>query len=132
MTKSALDASVAISFIVLGSASPMPHANTVTSLSLMTSAEAMAAFCPPNLSLCSPSEKSSTILVALVAPGRVAVKSRPAASKPAEIVVPKLLSTCIWSIAALISTCSVDHSMRVVATDAKDTTEKRAASVPRA
>jgi len=45
----------------------MPHANTVTSLSLMTSAEAMAAFCPPNLSLCSPSEKSSTILVALVA-----------------------------------------------------------------
>ena len=91
------------------------------------SAEAMALFGPPKSSDCSPSEKSNTILVA---PGRLAMKSCPAAWKPAEIEV----SPCafILSIAALISTWLVDHPTRVVAADSKDTTEKRAALGPRA
>jgi len=37
----------------------------------------------------------------------------------------------IWSIPALISAASYDHGTRVVASVAKDTTEKRAASSPR-
>jgi len=72
----------------------------------------MASFCPPNSSFCSPSEMSSKTLDAA---GRLAVKSCPAVSKPAEIEVLPFAS--IWSIAALISTWLVDHPTRVVATD---------------
>ena len=67
----------------------------------------------------------------LVAPKRPpSVKSCRAASKPSEIEV--LPSADIWSIPALISAALYDHGTRVVASAAKDTTEKRAASMPRA
>ena len=81
-----------------------------------------------NSSLCSPSERSSTILVAFSRPSTWA-KSCHAASKPSEIEV--LPSAVILSIAALISSALSDHPTRVVAFAAKDTTEKRVASMPR-
>ena len=56
-------------------------------------------------------------------------KSCRAASRPSEIEV--LPSADIWSIPALISAALYDHGTRVVASDAKDTTEKRTASTPR-
>ena len=67
----------------------------------------------------------------LVAPTRPSsAKSCHAASKPSEIEV--LPSADIWSIPALITAASYDHGTRVVASVAKDTTEKRAASSPSA
>ena len=77
--------------------------------------------------VCSPSTTSSTTLVA---PSRPPTKSCPAASKPSEIEV--LPSATIRSMPALIKTSLVDHATRVVASVAKDTREKRAASAPRA
>ena len=63
----------------------------------------------------------------LVTPTRLSsAKSCPAASKPSEIEV--LPSADIWSIPALITAALYDHDTRVVASFAKDTTEKRAAS----
>merc|ERR1719149_120913 len=71
---------------------------------------------------------NSTILVAPWRPS--SSKSCRAASKPSEIEVQPPAD--IWSIPALIWAESCDHATRVVASDAKDTTEKRAASTPRA
>ena len=66
----------------------------------------------------------------LVAPTRPSsAKSCRTASKPSEIEV--LPSADISSIPALITAASYDHDTRVVASAAKDTTEKRAAYSPR-
>merc|ERR1712086_432429 len=70
---------------------------------------------------------SSTILVDPTRPS--SAKSCPAPSKPLEIEV--LAAADIWSIPALIAVALYDHGTRVVAVSAKDTTEKRAASMPR-
>eukprot|EP00964_Phaeocystis_antarctica_P093132 scaffold60026_cov55-Phaeocystis_antarctica.AAC.2 len=56
-------------------------------------------------------------------------KSCRAASKPSEIEVWPC--AVIWSIPALITAVLYDHGTRVVASVAKDTTEKRPASSPR-
>ena len=77
--------------------------------------------------VCSPSERNSTILAAPVRPP--SRKSSRASSKPSEIEVGP--SGDISSIPALISASLYDHGTRVVAFAAKDTTEKRAASSPR-
>ena len=111
--------------------SPKPHANTVTP-SPLTRAAASTAVCNSVLpvaasTVCSPSERSSTILVTPKRPP--SAKSCRAASKPSEIEVGP--SAVIWSIPALISAALYDHGTRVVAFAAKDTTEKRAAYVPR-
>eukprot|EP00964_Phaeocystis_antarctica_P162131 scaffold135818_cov130-Phaeocystis_antarctica.AAC.1 len=73
--------------VVLLTFSPKPHANTVTPSSLMSAAASMAvciAVLPVAAStVCSPSERSSTILVASARLS--SAKSCPAASKPSEI-----------------------------------------------
>ena len=98
----------------------------------MTRAAASTAVCHSVLpdvasTVCSPSERDSTILVAPTRPS--SAKSCRAASKPSEIEVRP--SAVIWSIPALISATSYDHGTRVVASSAKDTTEKRVAFSPR-
>eukprot|EP00964_Phaeocystis_antarctica_P124906 scaffold88541_cov50-Phaeocystis_antarctica.AAC.2 len=76
---------------------------------------------------CLPSVRSITILVA---PGRPeSAKSCPVRLKPSEIEV--LPSALMASMPALISAALYDHGTRVVASSAKDTTEKRAACMPR-
>ena len=131
-TRIALDGSVAIVFSVVSATFfPKPDANTVTPLSLTSVAASKTVSngvlpSAANSLLCSPSEISSTTLVA---PKRASAKSSPAASKPPEIEV--LPFAFIWSIATSISDASYDHPTRVVAIDAKDTTEKRAFSGPR-
>ena len=77
--------------------------------------------------VCSPSERNSTILAAPVRPP--SRKSSRASSKPSEIEVGP--SGDISSIPALISASLYDHGTRVVAFAAKDTTEKRVAFSPR-
>ena len=109
---------------------PKPHANTLTP-SPLTRAAASTAVCNSVLlgaasTVCSPSETNSTNLVATTRPS---AKSCRAALNPSEIEV--LPSADISSIPALISAALYDHGTRVVAFDAKDTTEKRAASTPR-
>ena len=101
---------------------PKPHANTLSVTLLRFCAAAMALVEPPRSSFCSPSERSSTTLVA---ESRASPRSSPARSKPLEIEV--LPSGEIASIAASISASSVDHVSRSVAFALKDTTEKRAA-----
>ena len=127
-----MDGSVAIfssvSSVVLF---PKPHAYTVT-LSPLTSAAASMAVSNSVLLdaasiVWSPSERSSTILVAFSRPA-LAKRCR-TASKPSEIEV--LPSAAMSSIPALITVTSYDHGTRVVALSAKDTTEKRAAYSPR-
>eukprot|EP00964_Phaeocystis_antarctica_P132775 scaffold96878_cov45-Phaeocystis_antarctica.AAC.1 len=110
---------------------PKPHANMVTPSSLTRAAASMAvsnSVLPGALStVCSPSERNNMILVAL---GRSAsAKSCRVALKPSEIEVRP--SADISSIPLLIAAASYDHGTRVVASVAKDTTEKRAASSPR-
>eukprot|EP00964_Phaeocystis_antarctica_P090741 scaffold58106_cov55-Phaeocystis_antarctica.AAC.3 len=111
---------------------PKPHANTVT-LSPLRSPPASMAVCidvlpgAANCSLCSPSERSSTILVASTRSS--SAKICRASSKPSEIEV--LPSADIWSIPASISVSFIDHGTRIVALSAKDTTEKRAMPSPR-
>ena len=110
---------------------PKPHANTVAPSSL-TSAAASTAVCHSVLpgaasTDCSPSVTKSNNFDAPTRPWLL--KSRPAASKPSEIEV--LPSAAIWSIPALIAAASWDQPTRVVASVAKDTTEKRTASAPR-
>ena len=109
----------------------MPHANTVTP-SPLTSVAASTAVCSSDLpgaasTVWSPSEMNSTNLATPWRPS--SAKSCRAASNASEIEV--LPSAVIWSIPALIWAASYDHRTRVVASDAKDTTEKRAASAPR-
>ena len=124
-----MDGSVAIrSSIVEGTLFPKPHANTVTP-SPLTSAAASMAVCNSVMpgaasTVCSPSETSSTILVAPTRPS--SAKSCRALSKPSEIDV--LPSAVISSMPTLISVASYDHGTRVIASVAKDTTEKRVAS----
>ena len=110
----------------------MPHANTVTP-SPLTSVAASTAVCSSDLpgaasTVWSPSEMNSTNLATPWRPS--STKSCRAASNASEIEV--FPSAVIWSIPALIWAESCDHATRVVASDAKDTTEKRAASTPRA
>ena len=127
-----MDGSVAIcSSVAELTLFPKPHANTVTRSPLM-SAAASTTVCNSVLpgaasTVCSPSETSSTILVAPTRPPLS--KSCRAASKPSETEV--LPSADIWSIPALITVALYDHGTRVVAFAAKDTTEKRVASTPR-
>jgi len=127
-----LDGSVAIPCSVASlTFPPKPHANTVTPSPLTSAAASMAVSIGVLLGaasiVCSPSERSSTILVA---PARLSsAKSCCAASKPSEIEVLPLAD--IWSIPALITVALYDHGTRVVASVLKDTTEKRAASSPR-
>ena len=109
----------------------MPHANTVTP-SPLTSVAASTAVCSSDLpgaasTVWSPSEMNSTNLATPWRPS--STKSCRAASNASEIEV--LPSAVIWLIPALIWAASCDHGTRVVASDAKDTTEKRAASAPR-
>jgi len=102
---------------------PKPHANTLSpTVVLRVCAAEMASAEPPSSSFCSPSERSSTTLVA---EPRASPRSPPARFKPLEIEV--LPSGEIASIAASISASSVDHGTRSVAVSLKDTTEKRAA-----
>ena len=129
-----MDGEVAISSSVVKFAPPMPHANTAAGRSLTSCAASMAvcrSVLPGAASTdCSPSEMNSTILAAFVrVPPPSSAKSSRARSKPSEIEV--LLEVSILSIPALIRTGSYDHGTRVVASLAKDTTEKRAASAPR-
>eukprot|EP00964_Phaeocystis_antarctica_P020660 scaffold11425_cov43-Phaeocystis_antarctica.AAC.1 len=131
----ALDGSVAISRSVAALTrvvllSPKPHANTVT-LSPLIIAASWTAVCIGLLpgaasTVCSPSEMSSTILVAFT---RLSLaKSCRAATKPSEIEV--LPAADILSIPSSISGMSYDHRTRVVASFWKDTTEKRAMPSP--
>ena len=127
-----MDGSVAICSSVTGlTIFPKPHANTMTPSPLASAAASTAvsnSVLPGVASIvCSPSETSSTILIASVRPS--SAKSCRAASKPSEIKV--LPSAVIASIPALISAALYDHGTRVVAFAAKDTTEKRTASMPR-
>jgi hypothetical protein len=131
-TRIALDGSVAISCSVAKLTEfPKPHANTVAP-SPLTSAAASTVVSNSVLpgaasTVCSPSETSSTTLVA---PTRASsAKSCRAASKLSEIEV--LPSADIWSIPLLISAALYDHGTRIVAFAAKDTTAKRVASTPR-
>ena len=127
-----MDGSVAIcSSVAELTLFPKPHANTVTPSPLMSAAASMAVciavFPCAASTVCSPSERSSTILVAFT---RLSLaKICRTSSKPSEIEV--LPSADIWSIPALITAALYDHDTRVVASFAKDTTEKRAASSPR-
>ena len=110
---------------------PRPHANTVTPPSL-TSVAASMDVCRSDLpgaasTDCSPSEMNSTNLDT---PWRPPSKSCPAASNPSEIEV--LPYAVISSMPALMLAYSYDHDTRIVASDAKDTTEKRAAFTPSA
>eukprot|EP00964_Phaeocystis_antarctica_P062773 scaffold37630_cov56-Phaeocystis_antarctica.AAC.2 len=133
----ALESSVAICCsIVEVTFLPKPHANTVTP-SPLTSAAASTTVSNSVLpgaasTVCSPSERSSTILAAPTrgSPSSIPSKSCRTASKPSEIEV--LPPADIASIPALITAASYDHGTRVVASAAKDTTEKRVASSPRA
>ena len=130
--RSVLDGSVATSCSVAKlNVPPKPHANTVTPSSLRSTAESTTVWnsvLPGAAStVCSPSETSSTILVAPTRPS--SSNSCRAASKPSEIEV--LPSADIWSIPAWITAALYDHGTRVVAFAAKDTTEKRAAPAPR-
>eukprot|EP00964_Phaeocystis_antarctica_P147015 scaffold113480_cov48-Phaeocystis_antarctica.AAC.2 len=128
----ASDGSVAIyCSVVRLTLSPKPHANTVAPCPL-TRAAASTAVCQGNRpgaasTVCSPPETSSTTLVAPTRPP--SAKSCRAASKPSEIEVQP--DAVIASIPTLISATSYDHGTRFVASVAKDTTEKRAASSPR-
>eukprot|EP00964_Phaeocystis_antarctica_P022309 scaffold12374_cov60-Phaeocystis_antarctica.AAC.3 len=131
----ALESSVAICCsIVEVTLRPKPHANTVTP-SPLTSAAASTTVSNSVLpgaasTVCSPSERSSTILVAPTrgSPSSIPSKSCRTASKPSEIEV--LPPAVISSIPVLITAASYDHGTRVVASAAKDTTEKRAAFTP--
>eukprot|EP00964_Phaeocystis_antarctica_P003679 scaffold1976_cov56-Phaeocystis_antarctica.AAC.2 len=135
----ALDGSVAIcSSVVLLICLPKPHANTVT-LSPLRSPPASMAVCIAVLpgaasTVCSPSERSSTTLVALTRSSSAKICC--ASSKPSEIeVLPfadieVLPSADIWSIPSSISVSFIDHGTRIVALSAKDTTEKRAILSP--
>ena len=114
---------------------PKPHANTVT-LSPLTSAAASMAVSNSVLlvalsTVCSPSERSSTTLVALsrASPSSIPSKRCRTASKPSEIEVRPFV--LMASIPSLISVSSYDHGTRVVAFAANDTTEKRDAFTPR-
>ena len=74
--------------------------------------------------VCSPSERSSTILVAFSRPSVTLISKRcRTASKPSEIEV--LPSASKSSIPSLIWDWLYDHPTRVVALSANDTTEKR-------
>ena len=74
-----------------------------------------------------PSETSSAILVAFARAW--SAKSCRAMLKPAEIMVPPPATSA--SMPALISVALVEISTRSVADEAKETTPKRAASMPR-
>ena len=74
--------------------------------------------------VCSASERSSTILAAPTRPS-----SAKSCCKTSKIEV--LPSAVMSSIPALITAASYDHGTRVVASVAKDTTQKRAAYSPR-
>ena len=131
----ALDGSVAISCSVamltrVVLLSPKPHANTVTPSPLTIAASwtavSIAVLLGAASIVCSPSEMSSTTLVAST---RLSLaKSCRAARKPSEIEV--LPSAVIALIPASISGMSYDHGTRVVASFWKDTTEKRAMPSP--
>eukprot|EP00964_Phaeocystis_antarctica_P014116 scaffold7775_cov62-Phaeocystis_antarctica.AAC.1 len=77
--------------------------------------------------VCSPSERSSTTLVAFTRSS--SAKICRASSKPSDIEV--LPSADISSIPASITASSIDHGTRSVASSAKDTTVKRAMPSPR-
>ena len=120
--------------VALLTSSPKPHANTVAFCPLTSAAAETAvsnSVMPDAASIvCSPSERSSTILVAF---SRLSLASIPSmrfhtASKPSEIEV--LPFADISSIPSLISDVLYDHPTRVVALAAKDTTEKRTANSP--
>ena len=102
----------------------------------MTSSAASMAVCISVLlvalsTVCSPSERSSTTLIAFsrVSPSSIPSKRCRTASKPSEIEVRP--PAVILSIPSLISDSSCDHPTRVVAFAANDTTEKRDAFMPR-
>ena len=120
--------------VALLTSSPKPHANTVAFCPLTSAAAETAvsnSVMPDAASIvCSPSERSSTILVAF---SRLSLASIPSMSchtawKPSEIEVGP--SADISSIPSLISDVLYDHPTRVVALAAKDTTEKRTANSP--
>eukprot|EP00964_Phaeocystis_antarctica_P111114 scaffold75408_cov65-Phaeocystis_antarctica.AAC.1 len=121
--------------VALLTSSPKPHANTVASWFLTSAAASMAvciAVLPVALSIvCSPSERSSTTLVAFSRGSLSPIPSKRCrtASKPSEIEVSP--SAVMSSIPSLISDSLYDHPTRLVAFAANDTTEKRDAFTPR-
>ena len=111
---------------------PNPQEKTRTPV-LFTATAASMAVCSGVLPgaasiVCSPSETISMTLATCLRP--LVDRSCPAALMPSEIEVWP--SADIWSMPALISAASYDHPTRVVASTAKDTTEKRTACTPRA